>query len=99
MTTDNRAARRLVHDSCTRVVSVSTERINLSMDKAALAAARSAAEADKVSLSEWLSKAAWERAIWQAARNSAERDRRSPDASSAAWAEDVADRIFGQDAA
>jgi hypothetical protein len=75
-----------------------TERINLSMDKAALVAARSAADAEKMSLSEWLSKAAWDRAIWQAARVGAEQDRLFPD-ESAAWAEDGADRIFGQDAA
>jgi hypothetical protein len=75
-----------------------TERVTLSMDKAALAAARSAAEADKVSLSEWLSKAAWDRAIWQAARSSAEQGRMLS-AESAAWDEDIADRIFGQDLA
>ena len=70
-----------------------TERINLSMDKAALAAARSSAEADKVSLSEWLSKAAWDGAIWQAARVSAEQDRVAPDD----WAGHIVDRMFGQD--
>jgi hypothetical protein len=75
-----------------------TERVNLTMDKAALAAARAAAEADKLSLSEWLSKAAWDRAIWQAARISAEQDRLFPD-EAAGWSEDGADRIFGQDAA
>ena len=97
MTMGNLGARRLVHDSCTTLVPMPTERINLSMDKAALAAARSSAETDKISLSEWLSKAAWDRAIWQAAHVSAEQDRRFPD-ESAAWAEDGADRIFGQDA-
>jgi hypothetical protein len=98
MTMTDRSMHRLVHDSCTKVVSMPTERINLSMDKAALVAARSAAEADKMSLSEWLSKAAWDRAIWQAARASAEQDRLFPD-ESAAWSEDGADRIFGQEAA
>ena len=68
------------------------------LDKAAVTAARAAAEADQVSLSEWLSKAAWDRAIWQAARVSAEQDRRYPD-EPPGWAEAGADRIFGQDAA
>jgi hypothetical protein len=75
-----------------------TERVNLSMDKAALSAARAAAEADSVSLSEWLSRAAWDRAIWHAARVSAEQDRLFPD-EPARWSEDGAERIFGQDAA
>jgi len=75
-----------------------TERVNLSLDKAALAASRAAAEAAHISLSEWLSKAAWDRAIWQAARISAEQDKRHPD-ELAGWAEDGADRIFGLGAA
>jgi hypothetical protein len=75
-----------------------TERVNVSLDKAALAAARAAADASKQSLSEWLSKAAWDRAIWQAARLSAEQDRLHPD-ELAGRDEDAAERIFGQDAA
>jgi hypothetical protein len=98
MTIRREGMQRLLHDSCTRVVPMPTERVNLSMDKASLAAARSAAEADKVSLSEWLSKAAWDRAIWQAARTSAEQDRLFSDRS-AGWDEDVADQLFGRDVA
>ena len=86
------------HDSCTTLVPVATERVNVTMDKAALAAARAAALGDNVSLSEWLSKAAWDRAVAQAARISADQDRRLPD-EFAEWDAAAADRIFGQDAA
>jgi hypothetical protein len=79
-------------------MSMATERVNLSMDKAALAAARLAAAGDNVSLSEWLSKVAWDRAVAQAARVSAEQDRHLPD-ELVGWDGDGADRIFGQDAA
>ena len=71
-----------------------TERVNLTMDKAALSAARACAEANNVSLSEWLSKAAWDRAIWQAAEVSAEQDRLHPE-ELAGRDDDAADRIFG----
>jgi hypothetical protein len=50
-----------------------------------------------MSLSRWWSNAVRDRTIWQAARSSAEQDRLFP-GESAAWAEDGADRIFGQDA-
>ena len=87
-----------VHDSCTSLAVVATERVNVTMDKAALAAARAAAIGDNVSLSEWLSKAAWDRAVAQAARVSAEQDRRVPD-ELPGWDDAAADRIFGRDAA
>lgn len=77
---------------------MATERVNLTMDKAALTAARVAADAEKVSLSEWLSKAAWTRAIEDAARVSAEQDRHAA-GELPGWEDDGADRIFGQDAA
>jgi hypothetical protein len=77
---------------------VPTERVNVTMDRAALAAARAAAEGDNISLSEWLSKAAWDRAVTRAARISAEQDRRLPD-EFAQWDDAAADRVFGQDAA
>jgi hypothetical protein len=68
-----------------------TEHVGLTLDKAALAAARAAADADRLSLSEWLSKAAWNRAIWQAALVSAEQDRLFPD--------ELIGWVFGADAA
>ena len=79
-------------------VRMATERVNLTMDKVALAAARIAAAAEKVSLSEWLSKVAWTEAIERAAKASAEQDRRLPD-ELVGWDDDGAARIFGQDAA
>jgi hypothetical protein len=88
----------LVYNSRARAKPVPTEQVSLTVDKAALAAARAAADADKMSLSAWLAKAAWDRAIWQAALVSAEQDRLFPD-ELAAWRECVADRIFGEDAA
>lgn len=77
---------------------MATERVNLTMDKAALAAARIAAAGEKVSLSEWLSKVAWTQAIERAARVSAEQDRRLPDELTG-WDDDGTDRVFGRDAA
>jgi hypothetical protein len=50
-----------------------------------------------MSLLGWWSKAARDRATWRAARIGAEQDRLFP-GESAAWMEDGADRIFGQDA-
>lgn len=63
-----------------------------------MAAARTAATGDGVSLSEWLSKAVWERAVAQAARVSAEQDRQFGD-EFADWDQAGADRVFGADAA
>jgi len=79
-------------------VRMATERVSLSMDKAALAAARVAAAGENLSLSEWLSKVAWTRAVEHAAKVSAEQDRHLPD-ELAGWDTDGADRVFGQDAA
>jgi hypothetical protein len=58
---------------------MATERVTVTLDQSALSAARAAATADGLSLSEWLSRAAWQRAIEQAARISAEQDRLLPD--------------------
>jgi hypothetical protein len=77
---------------------MATERVSLSMDKAALAAARVAAADENLSLSEWLSKVAWTRAVEHAAKVSAEQDRRLPD-EMPGWDTDGTDRVFGQDAA
>lgn len=82
----------------TKLVRVPTERVNLSMDRTALSAARAAAQANGMSLSEWLSKAAWDRAIWEAARHSAEQSRRHPD-ELANWEDERLDRLFGGDQA
>ena len=77
---------------------MATERVTVTMEQAALAAARSAASSDGVSLSEWLSKAAWTRAVEQAARVSAEQDRQLG-SEFADWDASAVDRVFGQDAA
>ncbi|GIG03174.1 hypothetical protein [Catellatospora citrea] len=58
---------------------MATERINLTMEADALTAARRAAASDGVSLSAWLSRAAWNQAIEHAARISAEQDRHLAD--------------------
>lgn len=57
---------------------MATERINLTMETGALAAAKRAAAGEGVSLSAWLSRAAWDQAIEHAARISAEQDRHLP---------------------
>ncbi len=75
-----------------------TERVNLTMNKDALAAARAAAEAEHVSLSEWLSRAAWDRAVHDAAKISAEQDRLLTE-ELPGWDGDDSDRVFRQDAA
>jgi hypothetical protein len=87
----------LVNNSRARAKPVSTEQVSLTVDKAALAAARAGADADKTSLSAWLSKAAWDRVIWQAALVSAEQDRLFPD-ELAGWREYADDRLFGPEA-
>jgi hypothetical protein len=78
----------------TRVSGVPTERISLTMDRDALAAARHAAAADGVSLSVWISRATRDRAIARAARASAEEDRRHHD-EFVDWDARGADRVFG----
>lgn len=77
-----------------RVSIVATERISLTMDTDALAAARDAAAADGVSLSAWISRAARDRAIERAALASAEQDRRLG-AEFAEWDAQRAERLFG----
>lgn len=79
------------------IACMATERVSLSMDKAALAAARVAAAGENLSLSEWLSKVAWTRAVEHAAKISAEQDRNPPD-ELVGWGHDGTDRVFGQDA-
>jgi DNA-directed RNA polymerase specialized sigma24 family protein len=54
---------------------MATERVNLTLEADALAAARRAASGEGVSLSAWLSRAAWNQAIEHAARISAEQNR------------------------
>lgn len=75
-----------------------TERITLDMDRSALYAARVAAETAKLSLSEWLSRVAWDHAIAESARHSAEQDRLHPD-EPPGWEADSLVRIFGEDPA
>lgn len=58
---------------------MASERVTVTMDPAAIAAARTAATEAGVSLSEWLSRAAWSRAIVQSATHSAEQDRQHPE--------------------
>lgn len=77
---------------------MATERVTVTMEQAALAAARTAARYDGVSLSEWLSKAAWTRAVEQAARLSAEQDRQLGSGFSD-WDAAAVDRVLGRDAA
>jgi hypothetical protein len=85
-----------VRDGLTRVRRMPMERIDVSLEKAALVAARASASANNVSLSEWLSKVAWDQAIWQAAETSAEQDRLHPEELTGRD-EEAAERIFGQD--
>ena len=75
-------------------VHMATERISLTMDAHALTAARQAADADGLSLSQWISRAALDRAVERAARISAEQDRQLG-AEFAAWDADRLDRLFG----
>lgn len=75
-----------------------TERVILDMDNVALYAARAAAEAQDLSLAEWVSKVALDQAISQAAQHSAEQERLHPD-EPPGWADDSAKRTFGEDLA
>src|SRR5687767_12898187 len=72
---------------------MATERISLTMDTDALAAARQAAEADGLSLSQWMSRAALDRAIERAAQISAEQDRQLA-TEFADWDADRLDQMF-----
>jgi hypothetical protein len=76
------------------VSTMATKRVSLTLDTTALDAAEQAAKANGMSLSAWLSRAAWDRAIEQAARISAEQDRAMPD-EFADWDAQRADRILG----
>jgi hypothetical protein len=73
---------------------MATARVTLTLDQAALAAARAAAAVAGESLSEWLSRAAWHHAVEQAAVVSAEQDRRHPEW--AGWDEARAGRTLGE---
>jgi hypothetical protein len=73
---------------------MATRRVSLTLDTAALDAAEQAAKANGMSLSAWLSRAAWDRAIEQAARVSAEQDRALP-GEFADWDAQRANRLFG----
>jgi hypothetical protein len=76
---------------------MATARVTLTLDQAALAAARQAAAGAGKSLSEWLSCAAWDRAVEQAAAVSAEQDRAHPEW--ADWDEARAQQLLGGGAA
>ena len=75
-----------------------TERVTLDLEKKALHAARIAAETANVSLSEWLSKVAWERAVAESARHFAEQERLHPH-DRPWWVEDPDDRRAREDEA
>lgn len=72
---------------------MATSRVTLTLDQSALAAARAAAAGAGESLSEWLSHAAWRRAVEQAAATSAEQDQVHPEW--ADWDEAAAGRTLG----
>ncbi|MDI6103913.1 hypothetical protein QLQ12_35390 [Actinoplanes sp. NEAU-A12] len=74
------------------------EPVTVDLQRKALFVARAAAEAKGVSLSEWLSRVAWDKAIEEAAETSAEQYDLHPD-EPPGWAEATMDRIFGLDAA
>ncbi|MEU4160297.1 hypothetical protein [Actinoplanes sp. NPDC026670] len=75
-----------------------TEPVTVDLERKALFAARVAAQAKGLSLSEWLSRVAWEQAVAEAAETSAEQYRLHPD-EPPGWADSALDRVFGQDAA
>lgn len=72
--------------------------MSVDLERKALFAARAAAQASGVSLSEWLSRVAWEQAVAEAAETSAEQCRLHPD-EPPGWEEATLDRVFGADAA
>ncbi|MGX6607832.1 hypothetical protein ACWKSP_37760 [Micromonosporaceae bacterium Da 78-11] len=74
------------------------ERVTLELETKALYAARVTAEAENLSVSEWISKVVWDQAIWHAAQSSAEQDRLHPD-EPPGWEQAALDRIFGEDEA
>ena len=73
---------------------MASERVNLTMEAVALGAARGAAAQAGMSLSEWISRAAWDRAVTEAARISGEQDRLGV-GELPGWDQDAADRVFG----
>jgi hypothetical protein len=75
-----------------------TEPVTVDLERKALFAARAAAQARGVSLSEWLSRVAWEQAVTEAAETSAEQCRLHPD-EPPGWEDTALDRIFDEDAA
>jgi hypothetical protein len=75
-----------------------TEPVTVELERKALFAARAAARAKGLSLSEWLSRVAWEQAVTEAAETSAGQCRLHPD-EPPGWEDAALDRIFGQDAA
>ena len=83
-------------ECCTSVKVVPTERVTLDLDATALRMARISADLQDVSLSAWLSTAAREQAIVQAAKSSAEQDRLHPD-EPPGWREAVEAHVFGED--
>lgn len=74
------------------------EPVTVDLQRQSLYVARMAAEAKGMTLSEWLSHAAWRQAIIESAEMSAEFYRLHPD-EPPGWEEDSLDRIFGEDAA
>ncbi|MDR6324917.1 hypothetical protein [Actinoplanes couchii] len=72
--------------------------MTVDIERQSLMAARMAAEAKGMTLSQWLSHAAWRQAIIESAELSAEFFRLHPD-EPPGWREDGLDRIFEQDVA
>jgi hypothetical protein len=83
----------VMHEIGRYYVRMASTRVTVTLDPAALAAARQAAKGSGESLSEWLSRAAWRRAIEDAAAFSAEQDRRRPEWQ--AWDEARAEVVLG----
>jgi hypothetical protein len=74
------------------------EPVTVDLERKALFAARAAAKAKGVSLSEWLSHIAWKQAVAEATETSAEQCRMHPD-EPPGWEEAALDRILGLGAA
>jgi hypothetical protein len=74
---------------------MATERVTLTLESSTMKAAKAAAEAQGMSLSAWIDKAARDRAIEQAAVVSAQQDRLLAQ-EFAEWDSDAADRMFGK---
>ncbi|WP_430780604.1 hypothetical protein [Actinoplanes sp. G11-F43] len=74
------------------------ETVTVQLERKSLLAARAAAASQGISLSEWLSRVAWEQAVIESSALSAEQYRLHPD-EPPGWREEGLDRIFGQDVA